>query len=79
MMSGCQWVGPEQDPITNYPMKYCGGTVVSGKLYCHEHYFRVYQKGTSVNGKRVSKMIEKEIEELKAIEEVAAIEEMDDV
>jgi hypothetical protein len=79
MMQGCQWVGPDQDPARDYPMKYCGAQTVEGKHYCHEHYFRVYQKGTSVNGKRISKMIEKEIEEFQKLEEIAEIEEMTDV
>jgi hypothetical protein len=51
--------------------------VITGKSYCHDHYFRVYQKGTSVNGKKVSKLIEREIEELKTAEELAAMEEED--
>jgi hypothetical protein len=58
-------------------MQYCGATVITGKSYCHDHYFRVYQKGTSVNGKKVSKLIEREIEELKTAEELAAMEEED--
>jgi hypothetical protein len=78
-MVGCQWVGPDQDPIKNYPMHYCGAKTIEGKNYCHDHYFRVYQKGTSVNGKRITKMIEKEIEELKVAEEINEVEEMDNV
>jgi hypothetical protein len=76
MMVGCQWVGPEQDPIRNYPMKYCGAPTVEGKHYCHEHYFRVYQKGTSVNGKRASKLIEREILERQTLEEIAEMEDV---
>lgn len=73
-MEGCQWIGPEQDPLRNYPIKYCGARTVTGKLYCHDHYFRVYQKGTSVNGKRISKLIEKEIEEARLQEEINEME-----
>lgn len=76
-MNGCQWVGPDQDPQKNYPMQYCGATTVEGKNYCHEHYFRVYQKGTSINGKRMTKVIEKEIEEIENLREIAEMEESD--
>ena len=78
-MVGCQWIGPEQDPLRDYPIKYCGARTVEGKNYCHEHYFRVYQKGTSVNGKRASKLIERELEEFQKAQEIAELEEMDDV
>ena len=75
----CQWVGPEQDPQRNYPLDYCGKPNLNGKNYCHEHYFRVYDKGTSVNGRRASKAIQKEIEEIQAAEELAKLEEAYDV
>jgi len=73
---GCQWVGPEQDPLTGYPMSYCGKPNVGGKNYCHEHYFRVYAKETSVNGKRISRQIEKEIQELQQQQEINEMEDM---
>ncbi len=59
----CQWIGPEQDPLRHWPIKMCGCKTLKGKAYCGEHYWQVYDKGTSVNGKRKSKAIEKEIEE----------------
>lgn len=67
---GCQWVGPEQDPLRNYPMSYCGCQTLEGKSYCGDHYWRVYQKGSAVAGRRREKMIEQEIEELKAAQEL---------
>lgn len=79
MMEGCQWVGPDQDPITSYPMEYCGAPVVEGKSYCHDHYFRVYQKGTSINGKRASKMIERELNDLQRFEEMIEMEKLTNV
>lgn len=72
-MAECQWIGPEQDPRVDQ-IHYCGANTVMGKSYCHEHYFRVYQKGTSVNGKRASKTIEKELAEIERLREVEEIE-----
>jgi hypothetical protein len=60
----CQYIGPEQDPLRDYPIKMCGCKTLEGKAYCGDHYWVVYSKGTSVNGKRKSRAIEKEIEEL---------------
>ena len=74
-MSGCQYIGKDQDPRKG-PVTYCGAKTVEGKSYCHEHYYVVYQKGTSVNGKRREKAVEKEIAELKRQQE---IEEMENV
>lgn len=61
---GCQYIGPDQDPLIHWPIKYCGCKTLSGKAYCGEHYWTVYAKGTSVNGKRKEKALEKEFEEL---------------
>lgn len=73
-MCGCQYLGPEFDPRTWDYSKgatpYCGKPVIEGKSYCHDHYWRVYQKGTSVNGRRKERAIEQEIEELKKQQEV---------
>ena len=74
-MSGCQYIGKDQDPRKG-PVTYCGAKTIEGKSYCHEHYYVVYQKGTSVNGRRREKAVEKEIEELKRQQE---IEEMENV
>jgi hypothetical protein len=74
-MQGCQFIGPEQDPLRDYPIKYCGATVIEGKHYCHDHYWRVYQKGSAIAGRRREKMIEQEIEELKAAQELDLEEE----
>lgn len=77
-MCGCQYLGPEFDPRTwNYneaPTPYCGKPVVGGKNYCADHYYVVYKKGTSVNGKRREKEVEKEIEDLKRQQEIEEIE-----
>ena len=61
---GCQYIGPDQDPLKNWPIKYCGCKTLSGKAYCGEHYWVVYEKGTSVNGKRKEKALVKEFEQL---------------
>jgi hypothetical protein len=74
-MTGCQFIGPEQDPHRDYPLKYCDATVIAGKSYCHDHYWRVYQKGSAVAGRRKEKVIEQEIEELKRLQELDLEEE----
>jgi hypothetical protein len=74
----CQWVSADQTVSWDRPLDYCGKKVIDGRYYCHDHYFRIYQKGTSVNGKRISKMIEKEIEEIKTAEELEEMEDGDE-
>ena len=69
----CQYIGPEQDPRRG-PVTYCGKPTVEGKSYCHDHYYVVYQKGTSVNGKRRERDIEREIEALKRQQEIEEAE-----
>lgn len=64
----CQYIGPEQDPMFS-EITFCGKKSIEGKSYCHDHYWKVYRKGTSVNGKRKQRQIEREIEELKKLEE----------
>jgi hypothetical protein len=49
--------------------------VIEGKSYCHDHYWRVYQKGSAVAGRRKEKVIEQEIEELKRLQELDLEEE----
>ena len=78
MQCGCQYIGPEQDPLRDYPIKYCGAKTVEGRSYCHEHYWRVYARGTSINGRRREKEIERELEELKAAQDLDE-EELEDV
>jgi len=70
-MTGCQWIGPEQK---TYPFKMCGCQTLSGKVYCGDHYYRVYKKGTAIAGRRVEKAIDREIEELKAQQELDEME-----
>ncbi len=73
-MSGCQWIGPDQDPLVHHPIKYCGAKTVGGRSYCGEHIWRVYQKGTSINGKRAAHDIDREIAELAAQQELDDME-----
>lgn len=70
-MTGCQWIGPEQ---TRYPYKMCGCQTLQGKVYCGDHYWRVYKKGTAIAGRKVEKAIDREIEELKAQQELDELE-----
>ena len=65
----CQFIGPDQDPLKHHPIKYCGSRVIEGKAYCHDHYWRVYQKGTAIAGRRKEVAIEREIAALKAAQE----------
>jgi hypothetical protein len=69
-MEGCQWIGPDQDPQRHNPIKYCGAQTVGGRSYCGDHIWRVYQKGTSINGKRAAKVIDDEIAALAAQQEI---------
>jgi hypothetical protein len=71
LVTGCQYIGPEQK---EYPFTMCGCKPFPGRVYCEDHVWVVYQKGTNVNGKRKVKEIEKELAELKRLEEVAEIE-----
>ena len=77
-MAECQYLGPEFDARTwdyfNKSTPYCGCKTVAGKNYCAEHYYVVYKKGTSVNGRRKEKEVEKEIAELKRQQEIEEIE-----
>jgi hypothetical protein len=52
----------------------CGCKTLEGKAYCGDHYWVVYSKGTSVNGKRKSRAIEREIEELAKEAEIEEFE-----
>jgi hypothetical protein len=74
LYDGCQYIGPEQDPQRDFPVKTCGCKTLEKKAYCADHYWVVYNKGTSVNGKRKSKAIEKEIEELAKEAELEELE-----
>lgn len=64
----CQWIGPEQDPRKG-PVHYCGVAVLQGKSYCGEHYWRVYQRGTALAGKKKERAIDAEIAALAAAQE----------
>lgn len=51
----------------------CGCKTLQGKLYCAEHYYKIYSKGTSVNGKRRERAVEAEIADLKHQQEIEEI------
>jgi hypothetical protein len=70
MMEGCQYIGPEQ---VNHPFTMCGCKSFPGRVYCEDHIWIVYKKGTSSGNKRKIKEIEKELAEIKRIEEVEEI------
>jgi hypothetical protein len=59
----------------NKPTPYCGCKTVAGKSYCAEHYFVVYKKGTSINGRRKEKEIEEEIRSIELQRLIAEQEE----
>jgi len=71
--SGCQWLGPEQDPRTDWPVKYCGHRVIGGTAYCQEHYWKVYKKGSATAGRRREKEIDAEIADLRRHQEIEEI------
>jgi hypothetical protein len=74
-MTGCQYLGPDYDPRKHMgETPYCGCQTLTGKSYCGEHYYKVYQKGTAIAGKKKEKAIEQEIAELKQIQEMDELE-----
>ena len=68
--AGCQYIGPEQK---EHPYTMCGCKPFPGRVYCEEHIWTVYKKGTSSGNKRKIAAIEKELAEIKLIEEVEEI------
>ena len=66
----CQFIGADEDPLRDWPIKMCCRPVFPGRSYCEEHVWLVYKKGTNVNGKRKIKEIEKELAEIKRLQEV---------
>jgi|688.fasta_scaffold317211_2 hypothetical protein len=69
----CQYIGPEQDPLRDWPIKYCCRPTFPGKAYCEDHVWIVYNRGSSVGNKRKLKEIEKELAEIKRIQEIEEI------
>lgn len=67
----CQYIGPEQK---EWPFTMCGHATITGKKYCGEHFYKVYQKGTSVNGKRKERAVENEIAALARQQEIDSVE-----
>jgi hypothetical protein len=45
-----------------------------GKVYCEDHVWLVYNRGSSVGNKRKNKEIEKELAEVKRLQEIAEYE-----
>jgi len=70
----CQYLGPEQDPLRDWPVKYCCRPSFPGKSYCEDHVWLVYNRGSSVGNKRKIKEIEKELAEVKRLQEIAEYE-----
>jgi len=70
-MTGCQYIGPEQK---NWPFTMCGCQTLQGKVYCGDHYWRVYKKGTAIAGKRNERAIDQEIQDLKKQQEISELE-----
>lgn len=73
-MSECQYIGPEQ---RNHPFTMCGCQSLAGKVYCGDHYWLVYKKGSATAGRRAEKEVEKEIAELKQQQEIEEAENME--
>jgi|LauGreDrversion4_2_1035121.scaffolds.fasta_scaffold545472_3 hypothetical protein len=67
----CQYLGPDQDPLRDWPVKYCCRPSFPGKSYCEDHVWLVYNRGSSVGNKRKIKEIEKELAEVKRLQEIA--------
>jgi hypothetical protein len=67
----CQYLGPDQDPLRDWPVKYCCKPSFPGKSYCEDHVWLVYNRGSSVGNKRKLKEIEKELAEVKRLQEIA--------
>ena len=70
----CQWIGADQDPLRDWPIKMCCRPVFPGRNYCEEHLWRVYQKGTSIGNRRKIKEIEKELARVKELEEIGNLD-----
>ena len=71
-ISECQYIGSEQK---EWPYTFCGQKSVEGRSYCAEHYHQMYQKGSANKGSRkMEKLVEKELAELKLQQEIAEIE-----
>lgn len=63
--TSCQYIGPDQDPIRQWPITYCGcRELVPGTSYCREHYGIMYMSGSRLSGKRKQRQIEAELREL---------------
>lgn len=56
---GCQYIGPDQDPLIHNPITKCGCKVITGKAYCAEHYPVVYMVGSSITKLKSAKSVAK--------------------
>ena len=48
----CQYIGPNQDPLRHWPIKFCGCKTIDNKSYCQEHLKVMYQKGTALRKRK---------------------------
>lgn len=76
-MGACTYLGPEYDSrtwdYTQSATPYCGCPTLEGKSYCADHYYVVYKKGSAIAGRRVEKLVDQEIEELKRQQELEEV------
>lgn len=72
MSEGCEYIGPEQ---VEWPYTKCGCKTLAGQVYCGEHYWKVYQKGSAIAGRTREKAVDREIEELKQLQEMENVNE----
>ena len=66
---GCQWLGPEYDPLDpeqrTQPTPYCAcKDLVGDSVYCTEHYPKMYAKGTALRKRK------KDLRKVKAMQDL---------
>jgi hypothetical protein len=80
MSEGCQYIGPDQDPLRDYPVMMCGCKQLwPGRPYCEEHVWKVYQKGTAQGMARKNAQIEKDLAVEREIAELARQQEIEEM
>jgi hypothetical protein len=75
LITKCQYIGPEQDPLNDWPVKTCGCKAIYGKAYCQEHFDIVYQKGTALRKRKKEMRVAQAVWDLES-EMNAVIEEL---
>jgi hypothetical protein len=76
MSTGCEYIGAEQ---TQWPYIKCGCQTLSGQVYCGDHYWKVYQKGSAIAGRTREKAVDREIEELKRLQDLEDLVDLEDL